>query len=94
MFSRSRSSWGGEGGRAVEADFPMPTTMLACDRDVDQTGLGWVGEDLVEVRGGIVTQHSGRPAGEDRGHLVGVRRNHGTDEIDTSQQWQIGRAHV
>jgi hypothetical protein len=80
---------GTQAGGAVDVDAGTPARVAILDCDVDVAGLGWVGEDLVEIRGGSMAEDPARPAGEDRAHLARVahlKRPHDVDPAEHGAQ--------
>jgi hypothetical protein len=65
---------------------PAPASWLSSDDgDVDRTGIGWVGEQLQEVRGAEVTHNRAGAAGEECRHLTGALHHHGVaDQIEAA----------
>jgi hypothetical protein len=54
----------------VKPDAFLAASVCACDRHVNPTGLGWVGEDFENEGGRVVAQQRSRSTGEHRGHLA------------------------
>jgi hypothetical protein len=86
VVSRRANASASDLGRPVQPDPFQAAAVSLGHGDVNRAGSGWVGEELVEVRGGFVAERRRGSAGEDRGHLIRVGEDDRTDQIHATKQ--------
>ncbi len=70
----------------MDDELRVAGNVTARDRDVHRAGLGWVGEEFVEVHAGSMADGRAETASEKRRHLVGMDALHQTDEIHAAME--------